>query len=71
MSVTNRVIRKFSLGQHSYKSVDFEDAFTVDDPLDDAEVESKYEQSLARIHRAWDKYRKYIEETNGIELPAY
>ena len=65
------IIRKFSLGQHSYKSVDFQDIITIDDPLDDQEVELKFAQMLARIHRAWNAYRDYVEEANGIELPAY
>lgn len=65
------IIRKFSLGQHSYKSVDFQDVITVDDPLDDDEVVAKFEQSLERVHRAWDKYRAWIEERDGVQLPSY
>jgi hypothetical protein len=68
---TISVIRKFSLGQHSFKSIDFQDMIVIDDTTDDEAVVKAYAQMLERIHRAWDMYRDYIEKTHDIELPAY
>lgn len=70
-SGTISIIRKFSLGQHSYKSVDFQDMITISDLSNDEEVQKGYLQMLERVHRAWDMYRAWVEETHGVELPAY
>lgn len=66
-----RIVRKYSLGQHSYKSVDFDDTITVEDPTNDEEVLAAFQQMLARVDRAWAMYREYIEKEYGTILPAY
>ena len=65
------IVRKYSLGQHSFKAIDFQDTITIEDSTDDKEVLAAFQQMLARVDRAWTMYREYIEETHGTKLPAY
>lgn len=65
------VVRKFNLGQHSYRMLEFHDTVTVDDPNNDDQVLEAMQQSWERIHAAWDMYRDWIEEKNGVQLPTY